>query len=414
MNILIGNKWQLLTDELGRGGAGIVYAHPHNPKIAIKIYTDASQDCEAQRIDALCANPPADLWERRHPTHCWPLEPVFDGATGDMCGFSMYRVRKTLSLSGIIYPSARLFPISAAWLWKVAISFLKRLQTIHLHTPAHIAGDINPENFHVSRQAIVTQLDLDSTHFVDPVGITFTTKMNRWEFQPPELLEAQLPILDRGQDQDAWSAYTMVYRLLREGEHPYDFVYRGGGKRPNLQQVIREEVWPQSLRNPLLKPKPSTAPYSSLPPQLQELFRRMFLDGQRNREKRPDVSELLACLQLHQSRLTCGASIGRITWQRGLRAQSLGQVITPHDHWWKNRYLRAAAASASVIFAINLWQLGSDYSAESMKSTSFSQSYPHDDSTERRAWRSLELSNQNDRDRPVPQLWRQAQMKIGS
>ena len=330
-----------------------------------------------------------------------------------MCGFSMLRLRNTLPLSAVLNPSARLFPVPRPWLWKTAISLLKRLQALHLHTPPHIAGDINPENFHVSRKGIVTQLDLDSTHFVDSTGTTFTTKMNRWEFQPPELLGAQLPILDRDQDQDAWSAFTKVYRLLREGEHPYDFVYRGTGNRPNLQQVIREEIWPQSLRNPFLKPKPSTVPFASLPPQLQELFRRMFLDGQRNRQERPDVSELLSCLQLHQPSYGCSASIGWRKWKRGTQEPTQRQLGTLLSRQWNNKYSRAAAAVALVVGANAFWLLNSESSVESTEHSSVSESYNHDGSEDRSALLNFDSSNHNETDHPVPQLWRQAQVKIG-
>lgn len=356
MNVIQGTKWLQLTISLGQGAAGEVYAHPTCRQLAIKIYKDPAADCEPERIDALCANPPNSLCEKGQPKFAWPLEPVLDAASGEMCGFVMPRVNKTVPLSAIVHPSARLLNFTRPWLWWTAIYFAKRIQEMHLHSPPHIVGDINFENSHVGRQAIVTQLDIDSTHFTAPSGITFTTRMNRWEFQPPELLNARLPILDLDQDQDAWRTYAMVYRLLKEGEHPFDFVYRGPGNRPDLQSVIQDGHWAQSLRDPQFRPKPSPVPFKSFPQDLQDLFRQMFFDGHTNRGARPNVSDLLSCLVQHKPVGTYFFnSPSRCAWERQLKAlptqgnlvSRLGSTIKRH----KRRTTVAGFAAALCIYA---------------------------------------------------------------
>lgn len=314
---------------IAQGAAGTVYEHPSRRDLVVKIYTTPA-DCEELRIKWLCANPPSLMWDKRRPRFGWPLEPVYDARTGDMIGFVMPRATGCVEVQAIVDPSTRIPSISRDWLRNVAISFLSRLHSLHLQN--YIVGDINFRNILVSRRAVVTLIDVDSFHFTIPNGgPTFSTMGFRPELQPPELVEAVPPVYDRDYDQDAFSAYVVVYRLLCQGVHPFSCQYLGQGDMPLPQELLQQAIWPDALKHPLYRPAPCKYPLASLPPAMQQLFRQMFDEGLTDRTKRPNVTELLTCLQQRRSiGSTLRSRVGHVAWSRqqkcGNRARDLAYL----------------------------------------------------------------------------------------
>lgn len=143
----------------------------------------------------------------------------------------------------------------------------------------------------------------------------------RPELQPPELVEAVSPILDRDIDQDAFSAYIVVYRLLCQGVHPFSCLYLGQGDLPLPHELIRQGIWPDTLKHALYRPAPCQYPFTSLSSGLQECFRQMFDDGLTDRARRPNVTDLLICLRHRRSlgsRLR--GRVGRLAWGRQMQS----------------------------------------------------------------------------------------------
>jgi DNA-binding helix-hairpin-helix protein with protein kinase domain len=353
MHIILGNKQILLSKQLGDGLAGTVWAHPTDRAVAIKIYKDLKY-CEPERIEWLCHHPPPVLWESRTPTFAWPIAPVYEATTGELDGYSMLRVHGALPLQAIVDPRTRMPAIKRRFLWKVACSSLKRSHTLHLMK--HIAGDSNLNNILVNRRGIVTLLDVDSTSFEIPGGAKFITGMNVPEVQPPELIGPISASIDRGEDQDAWTHYTLTWRLLHEGEQPFDCQYCGAGRPLPLSERIREGLWTHSLQHPKYRPKTGPIRFSDMPGPYQQLMRRMFLDGHSDRDARPTVTELLTCLQQFCPWGTRLASVGWLAWQhelkRGLPNRSVRRVIT----WPSRQKLQAGAAGLAVagVLAVGL------------------------------------------------------------
>jgi serine/threonine protein kinase len=290
-----------------------VYQHPSRPNLVIKVY-QKKEDCEEARIKWLCANPPSLAFEKAQPKFGWPIEPVYDALTGDTIGFVMEKVKGVLELQAVVDPSSRHPAICRPWLWKVAEKILSRLHELHLRQ--YVVGDINFRNILVGRLGVVTFIDVDSFHFQIPNGQTFTTGGNRPELQPPELVDASGSFSDRDTDQDAFSAYVVVYRLICEGVHPFDCVYLGPDDPLPHHEMIRQGIWPEARKNPQYLPKPCKYPLSSLPPALQELFRRMFDDGLFDRSRRPTVTELFTCMQMHRPVGTHRSRVGARAWRQ--------------------------------------------------------------------------------------------------
>jgi hypothetical protein len=348
MRVLISNKHEVLVDILGQGAVGTVYQHPSNRRLAVKIY-EKREDCEEVCINWLCLNPPADLWQNGQPTFAWPIEPVRDPMTGEMIGFVMPKVEGAVELQAVVDPCSRRIKVSYAWLMKVAISLLTRVHTLHLMK--YIVGDLNFRNILVSRRGIVTLIDVDSFHFVIPRnGPTFSPTVCRPELQPPELVAAALPILDRDDDQDAFSALIVVYRLLCEGVHPFDCQYLGAGDPLPHHEMILQAIWPDSLKHPLHRPKPCTFPLSSLPSSFQILVRRMFDDGIIDRVKRPNVTELLTCLMQHSPMgLSVRAYIRRRAWNQQLTdGRSIKQLLVNGASLTKQHKTKLSLAAVAL------------------------------------------------------------------
>lgn len=356
MVVLIGpHRLQLLT-PIGQGGGGIVYKHPVLRDQCVKIITNPDE-IEPERINFMVANPPPQLYSHRLAKFAWPLAPAFCELTGRLVGFSMPYLAKVLPVQAIINPNACGPAISRVWKWKVAIELLRLLQTLHLMSPAHILGDVNLENFMVHRSGRVSAIDLDSTHFVAPSGTVFLCRRHRREMQPPELVSATAPIMDRGQDQDAFSLAIVIHRLLREGLHPYDAVYCGKGTPLRLHERIEQGIWPDSQRHPEYRPKPGAIPFIALPTDLQVMFRQMFEVGHADRQQRPDVSQMLTLLELHQPWKSRFVSIGRLAWRRELNPTpaprtSIGNLIE-----LGRRHARRLAMTTSLIGGTSAYYL---------------------------------------------------------
>lgn len=348
MIVIFSNQTVVLREALGRGAAGTVYRHPSRRDQCIKIYNDETL-CEEMRINWLCLNPPLPLWERGWPTFACPIEPVYSALSGNMCGFSMPLVQDAVSFKAIINPSSRVCEVRRPWLWRVAISFLTRLQALHFTD--FITGDFNLDNFCVGRRGQVAQLDIDSVQFQIPGGAIFPTRMHRPELAPPELVYARLPVLDRTQDQDAFSAFIVVHRLLREGVHPFDAWHLGNGDPPRLTEMIRDGIWPDSMRHPQFRPKPGPVPFQAFPKALQELFVRMFQDGHRDRSARPTVSDLLSCLMQHApGQVLARRSVSRYSWNQQFE-KATSEKRRPLEMWrsMNQRHKRWAVAGGSLL-----------------------------------------------------------------
>jgi hypothetical protein len=159
MRVFCDNQFLILQKVLGQGAAGSVYAHPACPWLVLKIYTNPSVDCEPGRLRWLIANPLSPVARRSKTAHAWPRSLVYDAVTREVIGFTMELIKDSVSLAGIVNPSARSRAIRRLWLTKVAASLLESLHTLHLHVPSDIPLSQNSTSFgidplEVYRQAI--------------------------------------------------------------------------------------------------------------------------------------------------------------------------------------------------------------------------------------------------------------------
>ncbi len=294
MVVRVGHDDLVLTTQLNAGGEGTIWLHPHDPQMVVKIY-DPDKRPMPKRLEHLVSCPPVPLVERGFICYTWPRAIATDPRSGDVVGFTMRRVEQMMPLGGVWNPVNRIPQISRRWLLTVAHSFCLRVYVLHLHN--YLRGDINAANDLIDRHGRVTSIDMDSVEF--RAGDTlYPTPRVRPEFQPAELVTGSSAQVERTQHTDAWSVAVVVHMLVRNGEHPFQSVYVGSGKPPNLKDMIRDGRWIDEPGHRDFRAPRGVLPYQELPAPLQDLFRQTFQTGHAVAKVRPSVLEYLQCLHV--------------------------------------------------------------------------------------------------------------------
>jgi hypothetical protein len=125
-------------------------------------------------------------------------------------------------------------------------------------------------------------------------------------------------LVDRQNCHDNFALAVLIFKLVNEGTHPFDGVFRGHGEPPPLQARIAAGVFPYLDRSGNWTPKGLAPPFDALHPKLQGLFVQAFQAGHRTPELRPDAS----------------------TWLEALRESEGDFQVCPHNshhfHWGNN------------------------------------------------------------------------------
>jgi hypothetical protein len=168
----------------------------------------------------------------------------------------------------------------------------------------------------VSDQALVTLVDADSFQVRDSeTGVVYRSLVGKPEYTPPELQGCSFADVDRQPEHDAFALAVLIFRLLMEGFHPFDGVYRGRGEPPELGARIRNGYFPYARGRTGIEPSPLAPPFEMLHPDLQALFVRCFEEGHRNRSVRPRVEDWLEALEGAEDALQqCGQNEQHYYW----------------------------------------------------------------------------------------------------
>jgi len=284
MIVRIAGKIYHLRHILGDGGGGIVFAHPRDRKLAIKIFNDPFA-LVARLLALLELTPPDPLFVGSHPTIAWPLEPVFDPQTRQVIGYVMLRVHEAVCLADVVNPANRIDAIGSnpAWLIRAAKSFAMRLYAFHLLKI--VRGDVQLRNELISRHGSTTAIDVDSVQFTSLTGELFKCEVGIRDFLAPEILSNKTR--ERSPATDSWSCGVVVHMLVRGGEHPYN----SANLIPDLSSRIIQGIWPDSGRFPKYPPPGQAPRFDTLPSPLQCLFRQTFDAGHGDPTARPSITE---------------------------------------------------------------------------------------------------------------------------
>lgn len=315
---LSGEIYSIANKPLGSGGEGDIYAVMGDRSRVIKIYHPDRVTSELQKkLVYMSENlPSSDVLNQV----AWPIDVVYDA---EKCfkGFVMPRLDIDIELGDVyVYPQTDPeYRIS----YKNKLIIAMNICTIikEVHDAGYVFGDFNPRNIGINMQTgKVAFLDTDSYHIVldEKVNKAFRCKVCLDGYVAPELLKqcepykkdayenAPLPTFTK--DTDNFALAIHIFKLLMNGYTPFNGIKENetvSMSSPGVgNQAIKRDSYCFKKGN---KPQAvAVPPMDILPRDLQKLFKRAFIIGKNNPQKRPDASEWYTALSKYEDKLvTC-------------------------------------------------------------------------------------------------------------
>lgn len=300
---LSGKSYRTQNAPFAGGGEGDVYDVVGAPGFVAKIYKPDKRTTERERkLSVMVSNKPSVMEQ-----YAWPLDVLYEN--GQFIGYIMPKINGKEKLRNIyVYDKRKGKP------WSLFIAIAKNLSAaVHnVHEIHQVVGDLNPENILVNpNDGMVTLVDTDSYHISDS-SRTYRCGVGMPEFVAPELQgihfpSAPLPTFTP--ESDRFALAVLIFALLMNGAHPFSCKVISGSSSKfqpidNMQNG-KCAFFPDSRSSNMDIPR--YAPdLSSLPDNIQKLFRRAFVAGHSTPSLRPSAEEWYNALeQLEDNLKTC-------------------------------------------------------------------------------------------------------------
>ena len=339
MPTYISSNRKLITtsQELGRGGEGVIYQITGYPNQVAKIYHSSHRTIEKERkLQAMIANPPQDDTRRLSPPHisiAWPLELLYEQK--QYAGYLMPLISRSPDVFEFYNPQLRTQK-HPNFNWRYLHRTAKNIATAlnALHACDYVMGDVNQKNILVTTSALVTLVDTDSFQVRDSTGQVYRCPVGVPEYTPTELQGKRLDSVDRKPYHDSFGLAVIVFQLLMEGFHPFT------GAPKDLTRSLHGEIYLHCIKqgifpyqpNNEFNPPPNAPNFNTLHPEIQNLFLRCFVNGHKNSSQRPTAREWVysldkaenALVQCKQSSLHWYSNhLGKCHWCERERKKSL-------------------------------------------------------------------------------------------
>jgi serine/threonine protein kinase len=305
----LSNREQItLGAEIARGGEGAVFEIVGDLSIVAKIYhANKMPPDQVDKLKAMVANPPDDPMRKQGKASiAWCIDLLTPIGGGQPVGFLMPRVSEMYPIFDFYTPINRVqqAPLfNYAYLHRAARNLAVAMRSIH--SSGYVIGDVNESNILVSETALVTLVDVDSFQVRDGNTI-YRCIVGKPEFTPPELQGKSFRNTDRSSEHDVFGLAVIIFRLLMEGNHPFDGVFTGQGEVPSLEARIKAGHFPYATQKVPYRPRPLAPSINVLHPALQQLFQRCFEAGHLQPSVRPNAGEWQAALdEAEKSLKTC-------------------------------------------------------------------------------------------------------------
>lgn len=234
-------------------------------------------------------------------SYAWPEAIGLDQA-GQPVAYAMAQAKNGVDTMKLFSP----VNVPAAFRVRVALNHIRSL--IDLEACGYRRGDVPNSVFH--DDGSITEFDLDSLQVTRP-DAQFNGGFFKALTVPPELIDhfesGGGPGFEVTREHDAWVAAVLVWLLLMEGEHPFDFCWQGVGQRPHRSEIVKAGLWPYSGRFSDVTPRPATKRFDTLDAELQVLFEKAFLFGHPNAD--PQCRPALSAWESALARLDCGGDV---------------------------------------------------------------------------------------------------------
>jgi serine/threonine protein kinase len=286
-----GKVYNLAPRPFAGGGEGDIYEIANAMHLVAKKYKPKRVTTEReQKIIAMLGNPPS---AQVIGQFAWPVDMLYENR--QFAGYVMPRLQTPRALNDVyVYDDRKGIP------WYFYISVAKNLAAVinAAHKIGHVCGDLNPDNISVDQQGVITLLDTDSYHIYDKVNSrTFRCEVGRPEYVPRELQGLHLgsaPLPTYTEETDNFTLAVLIFCLLMNGSHPFACaVTRQSVSASKFQPVgnITKGLFPFMQTQTSLSIPKYAPPITILTDELQELFKRAFVDGHRNPKARPKPDE---------------------------------------------------------------------------------------------------------------------------
>ncbi len=341
-----------LLPPISRGGEGSIHPIPGEPGMVAKVFTQTSRE-RAEKLKAMMDDPPI-VGGGAPVFFAWPLDRLLT-ASGECVGYVMQYAKDKVTLSTIYHTSTRPRWADYAFLLRTAKNVAVAASALHRH--GYVVGDLKAANILVGPDASVAVVDTDSVQ-VRAAGQVFRCEVGTDEFTPPEILRACLPYcdFDRSQHHDCFALGVLIFRLLMDGNHPFDVWYVGPGARPPLKERIIQGQWPYSSnRTGGVLPRRQAPPFESLSPHIQRLLRECFEAGHKNPAVRPTADEWVRVLDQAEEEWKKAGTRLRFFYYRALNFQAWGQnFLTVPERLWSalTRVPRKVWITVACVLAI--------------------------------------------------------------
>lgn len=235
----------------------------------------------------------------------WPQDILYED--GRFSGFIMHRTDSVKVLSEVLVD---LTVRGVTWDSYIQIA-VNLSATIHgLHENGIIFGNLSPDNIYLDSTGIISVADSVSFHICDSTN----NQVYRCEGGDPLYLPRELQGVDSAceslptftEASDCFALAVIIYKLLMNGSHPF-----GSGESNtyvsasilNTAKNIEAGFLPYFDAPSEIPILSNTLSYDILSKELKGLFRRVFIDGHVNPEKRPRPFEWYQELCLLQKSL---------------------------------------------------------------------------------------------------------------
>jgi DNA-binding helix-hairpin-helix protein with protein kinase domain len=290
---------RLVTPELFGGGEGEIFALDGHKDLAVKLYYDQPEH-RAEKVAAMVEQH-CGIDRVLRGRMAWPIDTVHAAdASGGFLGFVMPLYSKRRPLRAVI--DAKPTEPGGDFHFRERVALQLAMLGRDIHGNGVVIGDVNPGNFVVSDDGSVAAVDVDSFQ-VRGGGRTYRCEVGQFEYTAPELVGKRLSEFDRDWQHDSFAIAVLTFQLLMGGLHPFGANYSGPDRPLALEERIAAGLWP--YRTGGVKhyaPRTDAAAWSSLPRELQCLYRRCFELGHDDPRYRPTLAELTDVLQQNQRR----------------------------------------------------------------------------------------------------------------
>ncbi len=343
-----GKKYTLESSPFAQGGEGKIFKVIGNAGIVAKLYKDGLNTVDKERkLLIMVDKKPSDSIKEQI---AWPIDVLYN-SNHKFVGFIMPKLAINEDLNVIYeFGDSAKYP-NIPWSYKIVIA--KNLCAVlsSVHSAGHVVGDLNPKNISVDpNNGHIIFVDTDSYHIEDN-GQVYRCNVGMPEYLPVEiqrkmkakpLSEVALPTFSKNSDNFALAIH--IFQLLMNGTHPFAcrvLPSQDSVVCPQPLDNIINGVFPfmqqqTGMTIPLFAP-----PITILPQEMQQLFKRAFIEGHSNPTQRPTPEEWYKALSNLEKKLTTSCKFSYHEYYNGLKACPWCQA--------NERFKNGIVQSASIV-----------------------------------------------------------------